>query len=277
MTWLAAVPAGVLAVAPARAADMTACTEATRACLTASAMTYIEGLQKGDGAGVRFAPHVRRTHNGGNKPEQGAEVLRARVSQERLTGHRNLRLTVDEKKGDVFAFWVTGGPMPQTAHIAERVRVAKGLITEIEVFVVLDQRPAAEAAPVWPDENPATAAAADTGPCATTRRDCMLAVANTYLDGLMVANAMAIAARQIATGDLPQAEERASLQALLGSPEEDLVALNRELASRIRAGTIGLGGPDADHVHLHLLRIAADRVAESNPKALARVQQSRSG
>ena len=131
MAWLAAVPAGVLAVAPARAADMTACTEATRACLTASAMTYIEGLQKGDGAGVRFAPHVRRTHNGGNKPEQGAEVLRARVSQERLTGHRNLRLTVDEKKGDVFAFWVTGGPMPQTAHIAERVRVAKGLITEI--------------------------------------------------------------------------------------------------------------------------------------------------
>lgn len=96
------------------------------------------------------------------------------------------------------------------------------------------------------------------------------------LDGLMVANAMAIATRQIATGGLPEAEERASLQALLGSPEEDLTNLNRELAARIRAGTIGLGGPDADHVHLHLLRVAADRVAESNPKALARVQKGRS-
>ena len=62
------------------------------------------------------------------------------------------------------------------------------------------------------------------------------------LDGLMVANAMAIAARQIATGDLPEAEERASLQALLGSPEDDLLELNRELASRIRAGTIGPRG-----------------------------------
>lgn len=96
------------------------------------------------------------------------------------------------------------------------------------------------------------------------------------LDGLMVANAMAIAARQIATGDVPQAEERQSLQALLGSPAEDLVELNRELASRIRAGSLGIGGADADHVHLHLLRVAADRVAESNPKALARVRKSRS-
>ena len=95
------------------------------------------------------------------------------------------------------------------------------------------------------------------------------------LDGLMVANAMAIAARQIATGDAPRDEERASLQALLGSPAEDIEELNRDLAARIRAGSLGLGGADADHVHLHLLRIAADRTAESNPKALARVQRTR--
>ena len=95
------------------------------------------------------------------------------------------------------------------------------------------------------------------------------------LDGLMVANAMAIAVRQIATGNTPQAEERALLQALLGSPEEDLVKLNRDLAARIRDGSLGIGAADADHVHLHLLRVAADRAAESHPKALARVQQSR--
>jgi hypothetical protein len=95
------------------------------------------------------------------------------------------------------------------------------------------------------------------------------------LDGLMVANAMAVAARCLATGDIPAAEERTSLQALLGGGTDDLVELNRELSSRIRAGSLGLGGADADHVHLHLLRVAADRVAESNPKALARLQETR--
>jgi hypothetical protein len=95
------------------------------------------------------------------------------------------------------------------------------------------------------------------------------------LDGLMVANAMAIATRRLATGDTPEAEERASLQALLGSAAEDLTELNRDLAARIRSGALGPGAADADHVHLHLLRVAADRVAETNPKALARVQKSR--
>ena len=88
------------------------------------------------------------------------------------------------------------------------------------------------------------------------------------LDGLMVANAMAIATRRLATGEVPEQEERRSLQALLGNPSEDLMVLNRDLAQRIRAGRIGLDSADADHVHLHLTRVAADRVAESNPRVL---------
>lgn len=88
------------------------------------------------------------------------------------------------------------------------------------------------------------------------------------LDGLMVANVMAIATRRMAAGDGPEREEVAALQALLGMDATDPKALNRELAARIRAGTLGLGGADAPQVHLHLTRVAADRVAESNPRAL---------
>lgn len=88
------------------------------------------------------------------------------------------------------------------------------------------------------------------------------------LDGLMVANTMAIAIRQMTTGDVPAEEERRSLQALLGSQSDDLMELNRELARRIRTGAAGIGAADADHIHLHLTRVAADRVAESNPRAL---------
>jgi hypothetical protein len=88
------------------------------------------------------------------------------------------------------------------------------------------------------------------------------------LDGLMIANAIAIAIRQLATENGPLDEERYSLQALLGSDGQDLLKLNRELARRIRTGAVGIGAADADHVHLHLTRVAADRVAESNPRAL---------
>ena len=92
--------------------------------------------------------------------------------------------------------------------------------------------------------------------------------AERRLDGLMVANAMAIAIRQMATGDGPAEEERRSLQALLGGDSQDVLKLNRELARRIRTGAVGIGAADADHIHLHLTRVAADRVAESNPRAL---------
>jgi len=193
MNKLAMFAAALLAAASvhAQSNNLGTCTDASRACLIASAMTYVEGLWKADGKAVRFAPAVRRTHNGGNRPEDGDALIRERIAKERLTGYRNLRLVVDEKKGDVFAFWVTAGPLPQTAHIAERIRVEKGLITQIEIFVALDNRPADQVQAVWPDEDMAKAVTpppADIGPCAGARRDCLIAVANTYLDGLMTAD-----------------------------------------------------------------------------------------
>jgi hypothetical protein len=89
-------------------------------------------------------------------------------------------------------------------------------------------------------------------------------------DVLMVASAMAIAARELEAGQGREAE-RAALEALLGpASERDLEAalgdLNRRLAADIRAGRLD-GDP---RVHEVLGRDAAARLALSNPKLLAR-------
>jgi hypothetical protein len=96
-------------------------------------------------------------------------------------------------------------------------------------------------------------------------------------DALMVAAAMATAAREAEAGDAPL---RAAWQALAahageadasppGEPEAlaaDLDARQRALAEAIRAGR-----HDADSgLHDALLRLTADRLREANPKHLAR-------
>ncbi len=89
-------------------------------------------------------------------------------------------------------------------------------------------------------------------------------------DLLMVANAMAIAARELAAGQ-DSVAERAALEVLLGPAQEDdiqgaLGELGRRLAAEIRAGK-----RDGDRrVHEILGRDAAARVALSNPKRLGR-------
>lgn len=180
---------------PARAADPQACTDTSRACLIAAALTYVEGLQHADGQSVRLAPTARRTHNGGSKPEEGAPAIRTQISKERLHNSRNVRLTVDEKTGDVFVFWITNGPLQPTAHIAERIRVKSGLITEIEAFYWLDGRPAEQVKALWPDADrqaEIAPAEADIGPCTGGRRNCLVAVANTYLESLLKADGAAV-------------------------------------------------------------------------------------
>ncbi|MBY0509972.1 MAG: hypothetical protein K2P94_07440 [Rhodospirillaceae bacterium] len=180
---------------PTQAAET--CTDNGRACQITTAMTYVESLWAANGQTARLAPNVRRTHNGGKRPEEGAELIRTQIAKERLNNYRNVRLTVDEKKGDVFVFWITRGPQPQTAHIAERIRVKDGWITEIEAFFWLDERPADQVTSVWPDATRAAEIAppkVDIGPCAGARRDCLIAVANTYLDSLLKADGAAVKA-----------------------------------------------------------------------------------
>jgi len=90
---------------------------------------------------------------------------------------------------------------------------------------------------------------------------------------LMIANAMAIAAREHAAGDTRASAELARLQALYGEPQHALsgsalhTALsgyNQRLAADIRAGRCdgraGLRG--------HLVQTTADKLTVANPKAL---------
>jgi uncharacterized protein DUF6285 len=98
-------------------------------------------------------------------------------------------------------------------------------------------------------------------------------------DALMIANAMAIAARQLERGDGPERQELAALAGLLGDCHvalaEDgpdlraaLVAANRELSRRLREGAGDPDGPQRTALFAHLRSIARQRVAESNPKYL---------
>jgi hypothetical protein len=95
-------------------------------------------------------------------------------------------------------------------------------------------------------------------------------------DGLMVANAMAIAAREAGQGDAALREGLNLLAALFPesptAPNEDrahLRELDARLAREIRGGLFDAPGPRRDAVRDYLRRSTTARVRLSNPKALA--------
>jgi hypothetical protein len=98
-------------------------------------------------------------------------------------------------------------------------------------------------------------------------------------DGLMVANAMAIAAREAGQGDAARREGLKMLSALFGEsgatagPTTDLHAqlldLEDRLARKIRAGLCDAPGPHRDAVRACLRRSVVARLRLSNPKALS--------
>jgi hypothetical protein len=95
---------------------------------------------------------------------------------------------------------------------------------------------------------------------------------------LMIANAMAIAARQLRKGDAPERDELATLSRILSLPADDadaprealrerLIERNRELCRWIRGGCTDAGRL-RETVREHLLHTTRRKVEESNPKAL---------
>lgn len=94
-------------------------------------------------------------------------------------------------------------------------------------------------------------------------------------DGLMIANAMAIAARELAAGASPLTNRLAALRRLYGAeegkgtpPDEALLALERRLASDIRAGVFDAPDERQRLVRSYLGDAVLARLAISNPKAL---------
>jgi hypothetical protein len=90
-------------------------------------------------------------------------------------------------------------------------------------------------------------------------------------DGLMVAAAMAIGARELGAGAAPYEEERRGLMRILDEMptgdeplEAALERLNRRLAQELRAGR--WDGDPAVHALLHAAAVA--RLKENNPKLL---------
>jgi len=95
--------------------------------------------------------------------------------------------------------------------------------------------------------------------------------------GLMIARALGIAARQLQNGEAPERQELASLARLLAPTSEtsktaalrqQLQRANRQFGQLIRSGAAD-AGESRTQVVRHLLHIARQRVAESNPRYLA--------
>jgi Domain of unknown function (DUF6285) len=100
-------------------------------------------------------------------------------------------------------------------------------------------------------------------------------------EGLMVANALAIVARQLTAMSFSERAELERVCALLGESgvpkahvEADaeravLIAANRRLSREIRAGRFDPGQTGAGRLIEHLQATTRAKLAESNPKALA--------
>ena len=99
-------------------------------------------------------------------------------------------------------------------------------------------------------------------------------------EALMIANAMAIAARVVERGAAPEREELERLARLMGegSPgstdpaavRERLNDLYGRLGDELRSGKITPGDERHRAVHDHLRRATLDRLRESNPRAATR-------
>jgi hypothetical protein len=151
LTMTAAVlSVGVLTPAAAQQVKPT-CTEDTRACMIAAAKSYLDALVEHDASKVPFASDARRTEQG-QVSALGEDALRESTKlQPDMIEHGNTRYFVDEETNNVVAYTLLRIPgtkadpnrksyldgqegNPSTVHLAERFKVEKGYITEIEAL-----------------------------------------------------------------------------------------------------------------------------------------------
>ncbi len=93
-------------------------------------------------------------------------------------------------------------------------------------------------------------------------------------DALMIASALAAAAREIEAGAAPLRAELDGLAGLLGLDPAaltpaDLPELNARLAAAIRAGAYDEPGPARAALAAHLRAVTVGKLRETNPKYLA--------
>jgi Domain of unknown function (DUF6285) len=89
-----------------------------------------------------------------------------------------------------------------------------------------------------------------------------------HYQALMVARAMAIAARQLEVGEGPEEAARARLASLYDAPAATLEELERRLGADLRRGAFDEPGAKRDAVFRHLWETTQAMAAECCPKAL---------
>jgi len=127
----------LLAATPAAAAPL--CTSPARACLERTVDAYFAGLLKGDGSAVPFAPDVRATEQETIAVTTRAGFLTEFKESGAIKDVRDRHYYTDEKSGDVTAFVLVdvrsvNGAKPFTVRRAQRFRVVKGMITQVEIL-----------------------------------------------------------------------------------------------------------------------------------------------
>ena len=142
------------------------CHADSRECMISAATAYLDSIVRHDGSKVPFAPNVHRTEQGEPTGSGIPELLASQSMEPDMKGHANTRFFVDEKQHQVVYFTLlrlaasdsleAPGRYPRaskdahTIHLAERLRIEKGLITEIEAIFYI-QAGTGEGTSGWPD------------------------------------------------------------------------------------------------------------------------------
>lgn len=133
------------------------CTDASRRCVISAASKYIEALVSHDGSQVPTAPNARRTENGLETATSGEEIrndLTTNQGDRAIYQSRDIRWFVDGTQAIAYYLLDTSAPgtsSPHTAtvHLAERFKVVRGLIQEIEAIFWVTPGPT-PASSQWP-------------------------------------------------------------------------------------------------------------------------------
>ena len=151
------------------------CIDNTSACLEKIAQLYLDALLTHDGSKLPLAKNVRRTENALTNARGDYEVRESFKRTHMVEGVREARFYTDVARGDIVVFFrgdvdlkdvdaksvtkagdseykvaVTVPAGTYTIHEAERFRIVKGYITEIEIIAHVEKGKGAGSG--WPVE-----------------------------------------------------------------------------------------------------------------------------
>ena len=154
--FIVAAGAGLAIAAPVSAQKVRpVCRDNSRACLERTARIYLEGLSRHDSKKIPFAPNVRATEQASVVVTNEAKFRSEIDSSTAITGARNLRLMVDPATRSVGAFYVLDiagekGKPAYSVWRGQRFKIARGYVTEVEVYNYIESDPKGIGAQLWP-------------------------------------------------------------------------------------------------------------------------------